>query len=71
MQGLLRHRRPERHAAGVPDLSVPTLAPGETIADLLADGSAFEDFDADAKGARSHGATRLDQLALEHLLGAR
>jgi xylose isomerase len=58
-------------AAGVPDLAVPTLAPGETTADLLADPAAFESFDADASGARSHGATVLDQLALEHLLGAR
>ena len=58
-------------AAGVPELSVPTLAQDETYGDLLADPSAFEAFDADAKGARSHGATRVDQLALEHLLGAR
>jgi xylose isomerase len=57
-------------AAGVPDLAVPTLADGETYADLLADRSAFEDFDVTAKGERSHGATRLDQLALEHLLRA-
>jgi xylose isomerase len=58
-------------AAGVPDLAVPTIADGETFADLLADPSAFEAFDADAKGRRPHGASRLDQLALEHLLGAR
>ena len=58
-------------AAGVPDLSVPTLAEGESIADLLADRSAFEDFDATAAGDRSHGATVIDQLAVEHLLGAR
>ena len=58
-------------AAGVPDLRVPTLADGETVDHLLADRSTFEEFDADAKGERSHGATRLDQLALEHLLGAR
>jgi len=58
-------------AAGVPDLSSPTLGAGETHADLLADRSAFERFDAEAKGARSHGASRVDQLALEHLLGAR
>jgi xylose isomerase len=57
--------------AGVPALSVPTLADGETYADLLADGTAFERFDVDAKGARPHGATRIDQLAVEHLLGAR
>jgi xylose isomerase len=58
-------------AAGVPDLSVPTLGDGESLADPLADRGAFEDFDAAASGARSHGATVLDQLALEHLLGAR
>jgi xylose isomerase len=58
-------------AAGVPDLAVPTLAEGETYADLLADPTAFESFDAEAKGDRSHGATVLDQLAIEHLLGAR
>ena len=58
-------------AAGVPDLSVPTLGAGESYADLLADRSAFESFDAVAKGERSHGATRIDQLAIEHLLGAR
>jgi xylose isomerase len=58
-------------AAGVPDLATPTLGEGETSEDLLADPTAFESFDADAKGARSHGAVRLDQLALEHLLGAR
>jgi xylose isomerase len=57
-------------AAGVPDLARPTLADGETYDDLLADPTAFERFDADAKGERSHGAVRLDQLALEHLLGA-
>jgi xylose isomerase len=58
-------------AAGVPELAVPTLGEGESLADLLGDRTAFEDFAADAKGERSHGATRLDQLALEHLLGAR
>jgi xylose isomerase len=58
-------------AAGVPDLAVATLGPGETYDGLLADPAAFETFDADAKGERSHGATRLDQLAIEHLLGAR
>ena len=58
-------------AAGVPDLAVPTLGEGESYADVLADSTAFETFDADARGERSHGATRVDQLALEHLLGAR
>lgn len=32
---------------------------------------AFTANDREAKGERSHGATQLDQLALEHLLGAR
>ena len=58
-------------AARVPELGVPTLAEGETYADLLADRAAFEDVDPDAIGERSHGAVRIDQLALEHLLGAR
>jgi xylose isomerase len=66
---------PEVHealvAAGVADLRVPTLAQGETVDHLLGDRSAFEEFDADARGQRSHGATRLGQLALEHLVGAR
>jgi len=57
--------------AGVPELSIPTMAPGESVADLLADPSAFEEFDADAVGARGYGFVALNQLALEHLLGAR
>ena len=57
--------------AGVPELSMPTLAPGETAADLLADRSAFEDFDPDVPGRRGYGFVRLHQLALEHLTGAR
>jgi xylose isomerase len=58
-------------ACRVPELSTPTLAPGETHADLLADRSAFEDFDADAAGAPGYGFVRLNQLAIEHLLRAR
>jgi xylose isomerase len=57
--------------AGVLALSTPTLSAGETYADLLADHSAFEDFDPDTVGARGYGFVRLQQLALEHLLGAR
>jgi len=55
----------------VPELSTPTLADGESYSDLLADRSAFEDFDADAVGARGSGYVALNQLALEHLVGAR
>jgi len=57
--------------AGVADLSVPTLADGESYRELLADRSAFEDFDADAIASRGYGFVRLNQLALEHLMGAR
>ena len=55
----------------VPELAQPTLAHGESIDDLLADRSAFDDFDADGVGVRGYGFVRLSQLALEHLLGAR
>ena len=58
-------------AARVPELAQPTLGDGETYEQLLADRSAFEDFDADAAGRQGYGVVRLSQLALEHLLGAR
>jgi xylose isomerase len=57
--------------AAVPELARPTLGEGETHEQLLADRSAFEDFDAGTAGARRGGQVRLAQLALEHLLGAR
>lgn len=57
--------------AGVGDLAKPTLAPGETLADLAADRSAFEDYDADKAAERGYGFVRLNQLAVEHVLGAR
>ena len=52
-------------------LAEPTLAPGETLESFLADRASFEDVDVDALGARDAGFVRLNQLALEHLLGAR
>jgi xylose isomerase len=58
-------------ASKVAELSEPTLAEGESYRDLLADRSAFEDFDADAVGARGAGFVRLNQLGVEHLMGAR
>jgi xylose isomerase len=58
-------------ASGVPSLHEPTLAAGETLRDLLVDQTSFEDFDADAAGARGYGFVRLNQLAIEHVLGAR
>ncbi|ACV08130.1 xylose isomerase [Jonesia denitrificans] len=55
--------------AGLFELATPTLAAGESVADLLADTSAFEDFDADAAAERSFGFVRLNQLAIKHLIG--
>lgn len=58
--------------AKVAELRTPTLDPGETYADLLADRSAYEDFDTDSYfGAKGFGFVALNQLALEHLMGAR
>jgi xylose isomerase len=53
-------------AARVEQLAIPTLTEGESPADLRA-----EAFDADAAGKRSMAYGRLDQLAVEHILGAR
>jgi xylose isomerase len=56
----------------VPEIHTPTLAAGEGYAELLADRSAFEEFDADSYfGAKGFGFVRLNQLALEHLMSAR
>ena len=55
----------------VAELSRPTLNEGEGYAGLLADRASFEDFDPDAVGAKGYGFVRLNQLALEHLTGAR
>jgi len=58
-------------ASKVAEITTPTLNPGETYTDLLADRSAFEEFDPDAVAAKGFGFVRLNQLAVEHLLGAR
>ncbi|MDR3070813.1 MAG: xylose isomerase [Propionibacteriaceae bacterium] len=59
-------------AAKVDELSVPTLNPNETVADLLADRSAYEDFDPTAYyGGKGFGFVKLQQLVTEHLTGAR
>jgi xylose isomerase len=58
-------------AARVHELSEPTLGPDEGHAGLAADRSAFEEFDADAVARRGYPFVRLDQLMIEHLLGAR
>ncbi|MEO6531986.1 MAG: xylose isomerase [Pseudolysinimonas sp.] len=59
-------------AARVDGLATPTLAKGESYDDLLADRSAFEDFDPSPYfNGKGFGFVRLQQLATEHLLGAR
>jgi xylose isomerase len=58
-------------AAGWPSLATPTISPGETLADLLADRSSYEDFDAAAAGRREVNIERLDQIAIDHILGVR
>ncbi|KAB7745232.1 xylose isomerase [Nostocoides sp. F2B08] len=58
--------------ARVPELATPTLGADESYDELLADPSAFEDFDTSAYfGGRGCGFVRLQQLATEHLMGAR
>jgi xylose isomerase len=57
-------------ASRLDQLAQPTLKPGETPAQLLADASAFEDFDIEAAAGRGMAFERLDQLAMDHLLGA-
>jgi len=59
-------------AAKVDELTIPTLNPGETYTELLADRSAYEDFNTDAYlGGKGGGFVQLQQLATEHLMGAR
>ena len=54
-------------ASRVGGTAVPTLAPGETYDDLVADVDA--NFDVEAAAARGYHYVQLDQLAVEHLLG--
>jgi xylose isomerase len=62
---------PEVQAAmefsGLGSLATPTLAPGESYSDL----PGVYDYDADAIASQGYGFVQLQQLALEHLLGAR
>ncbi|MFE0100571.1 xylose isomerase [Streptomyces sp. NPDC059009] len=64
---------PEVHAAlraaRLDELARPTAEDG--LASLLGDRAAFEDFDVDKAAARGMAFERLDQLAMDHLLGAR
>ncbi|KIF07119.1 xylose isomerase [Streptomyces sp. RSD-27] len=56
-------------ASRLPELALPTAEDG--LAGLLADRSALDGFDVDGAARRGMAFEQLDQLALEHLLGAR
>ena len=58
-------------AAKVAELAQPTLGDGESHGDLLADRSAFEDYDIDRARTQGYGFARVQRLAIEHLLGVR
>jgi len=59
-------------ASRVGEINATTLASGESYEDLLADRGSYEDFNSDAYfGGKGFGFVHLNQLALEHLLGAR
>ena len=63
-------RRPSPTPAS-PSSATPTLAPGESYEQLLADPTAFETYDIDAARTKGYGFARIQRFALEHLLGAR
>lgn len=56
-------------ASRLDELAQPTAADG--LAALLADRTAYEEFDAEAAAARGMAFEQLDQLAMDHLLGVR
>ena len=59
-------------ASRVAEINEPTLSPGEGHEQLRADRGSYEDFDADAYfGGKGFGFVKLQQLFIEHLLGAR
>jgi len=59
-------------AAKVDELAVPTLSAGEGYRELIADTESYENFDSGAYyNGKGFGFVRLQQLATEHLLGAR
>ena len=58
-------------ASQVGELATPTLEQAESYLDLIADRSAFEEFDLKTTAAHGFGFAHLAQLAVEHLLGAR
>jgi xylose isomerase len=58
-------------ASKVFELAQPTIGEGESLEDLLNDKSAYEELDVDAVAARGFHFVHLNQLAVEHALGAR
>ena len=58
-------------AARVDELSSPTLSDGETYEQLLADRTAYEEYDPDPARTQGYGYAHLQRLAVQHLLGAR
>ena len=60
------------YCGAVSEINQPTLNEGEGYEALRADRSAYEDFDADAYfNGKGFGFVKLQQLMLEHLMGAR
>jgi len=57
--------------ARVKELSSPTLSEGETFEQLLADSTAYENYDPEPARTQGYGYAHLQRLAVEHLLGAR
>ena len=56
----------------VSEISIPTLNPGENYNELIADQSSFEEFNTDEYfNGKGFAFVRLNQLALEHLLGVK
>ncbi|HSP17975.1 MAG TPA: xylose isomerase [Myxococcaceae bacterium] len=58
-------------AARVAELAQPTLGEGETYTELMADRTAFEDYDIDRARTQGYGYARVQRLAIEHLLAVR
>jgi len=58
-------------AAGVSELGRATLEKDETYEQLLADRSAFEDYDIEEGRTKGYGFARIQRLAIEHLLAGR
>jgi xylose isomerase len=58
-------------AAGVAELSRPTLNDGETHDQLKSDRGAFEDYDLEDARTKGYGFAELQRLAIEHLLAVR